>query len=138
MTDPARVLDPVCDMVVDVADARDRGRSVVTPEREYAFCSPGCLAVFTKAPASHVAKVDAWIAAEASGPHAGSHHDGVQPVIDVGMREWYRACRCCMHDAYPAIVEQLDAERAAVDQAPSDAGICETAEAAPQPQLRSS
>ncbi len=131
MTDRARILDPVCDMVVGVEDAREHGLSLEMPEREYAFCSAGCLAAFAKAPASYRAKVDAWVAADANAPHAGPHHEGEQPVIDAGMREWYKACRCCMHDAHPAIVEQLDAERAAVGQAPSDAGICETAEAAP-------
>jgi hypothetical protein len=34
-----------------------------------------------------------------------------------------------MHDAYPKVVEQLDAERAASAQPASGAGICETAEA---------
>ncbi|MGH2799423.1 MAG: hypothetical protein ACRDM0_17550 [Thermoleophilaceae bacterium] len=50
-------------------------------------------------------------------------------MIDGRMREWYKSCRCLLSDAYPKVVEQLDAERAAMAQAPSDAGICETAEA---------
>jgi hypothetical protein len=28
------------------------------------------------------------------------------------MREWYKSCRCCMSEAYPKLVEQLDAEKA--------------------------
>ena len=101
------------------------------PEREYVFCSAGCLATFTKAPASYRAKVDAWVAGNTSDDHAASHHDGPPPAIDAGMREWSKACRCCMHDAYPDLVEQLDAERASAEQAPSGAGICETAEGVP-------
>lgn len=88
-----KMLDPVCDMIVDLAEARDQGLTLELPDREYAFCGQGCQTKFAKSP------------------------------------ETYKACRCCMHDAYPAVVEQLDAERAAVAQAPSDAGICETAEA---------
>ena len=75
----------------------------------------------------------AWSSARRSGSlrtcvEAHAHADEL-PAMDAGMREWYKACRCCMHDAYPAVVEQLDAERAATAQAPSEAGICETAEA---------
>jgi hypothetical protein len=28
------------------------------------------------------------------------------------MREWYKSCRCCLSDAYPKVVEALDAEKA--------------------------
>ena len=27
------------------------------------------------------------------------------------MREWYKSCRCCLSDAYPKVVEALDAEK---------------------------
>ena len=58
-----KLLDPVCDMIVSVADARENGLTLEMPEREYAFCSPGCLATFAKAPTRFRAKVDAWVAA---------------------------------------------------------------------------
>lgn len=45
------------------------------------------------------------------------------------MREWYKTFRCCVRDAYPAVVEQLDAERPAMTQTPSGTGVCETAKA---------
>lgn len=130
MTTSAKLLDPVCDMIVDVAQARDQGLALEVDDREYAFCSEGCLRKFAESPQTYKGKVEAWLAAEAYGERAPAHaHGDVLPVIDAGMREWYKACRCCMHDAYPTVVEQLDAERAAMAQAPSDAGICETAEA---------
>jgi YHS domain-containing protein len=59
----AKLLDPVCDMIVAVDDAREHGLTLEMPEREYAFCSPGCLKTFAKAPARFRAKVDAWVAA---------------------------------------------------------------------------
>jgi hypothetical protein len=48
--------------------------------------------------------------------------------IDGGHRAWYEACRCCLSDAHPEIVEALDRERAAADRPPSGTGICEAAE----------
>ena len=125
-----KLLDPVCDMIVDVADARENGLTLERPEREYAFCSAACLAKFAKAPASYAAKVDAWVARPAAAEHhpEPAHADAL-PVIDQGMREWYKACRCCMHDAHPKVVEILDAERAANAEPVPAAGICETAEA---------
>ena len=128
----SKLLDPICDMVVDIAEARENGLTLEMPDREYAFCSAGCLAKFAKSPNSYKAKVEAWLAAGSQSEHPTTHaHADELPVIDAGMREWYKACRCCMHDAYPTVVEQLDAERAAIAEAPSEAGICETAEATP-------
>ena len=126
----SKLLDPICDMVVDIAEAREQGLTLEMPEREYAFCSVGCLAKFANSPSSYKAKVEAWLAvgSHAAQPTPQTHADE-QPVIDAGMREWYKSCRCCMHDAHPQIVDQLDAERAAIEAAPSDAGICENAEA---------
>ena len=43
---PARMLDPICDMVVEVAEAKAAGRTVAYADRTYAFCSKGCLAAF--------------------------------------------------------------------------------------------
>ncbi len=131
-----KMLDPVCDMIVDLAEARDQGLTLELPDREYAFCGQGCQTKFAKSAEAYKAKVDAWLATESRDEHVETHaHVAELPAIDAGMREWYKACRCCMHDAYPAVVEQLDAERAAMAQAPSDAGICETAEAQ-QPSSR--
>lgn len=111
MTTPVKILDPICDMVVEVAGARDQGLTIERDEREYAFCSHGCLVKFSKAPQQYIPKVVAWLAA---GAHEAAHeHREELPVIDNGMREWYRSCRCCMSEAYPKVVETLDAEKAA-------------------------
>ena len=59
-----KLLDPVCDMIVAVDDARENGLTLEMPEREYAFCSQGCLTTFAKAPHRFRGKVDAWVAAE--------------------------------------------------------------------------
>ena len=99
---PARMLDPICDMVVEVAEAKAAGRTVDYADRTYAFCSNGCVAAFNADPATWAAKADAAVAAERPGGEA---------VIDDGMRRWYASCRCCLSDAYPEIVAKLDAER---------------------------
>ena len=105
-----KLLDPICDMVVDVDEARESGLTLAMPDREYAFCSPGCLQRFAKSPDMYRAKVDAWLAAP---KHEEQHmHREELPVIDNGMREWYKSCRCCMSEAYPKVVEKLDAEKA--------------------------
>ena len=111
MTDTNKILDPICDMIVSVAEARDQGLTLEMADREYAFCSHACLVKFSKAPQSYVPKVEAWLAAGAHEPTHG--HSDALPVIDEGMREWYKACRCCLSDAYPKVVEQLDAEKSA-------------------------
>jgi len=113
-----KLLDPVCDMIVDVAEARDQGLSLERPEREYAFCSPGCLGKFAKEPARYIPKVDAWLAAGGEREHHAAHAHGDElPMIDNGMREWYKSCRCCMSEAYPKVVEALDAEKAGATHA---------------------
>ncbi len=109
----AKMLDPVCDMVVVLADARDQGLTLERPEREYAFCAQRCLVKFAKSPQSYIPKIEAWLGAEARGEHIEPHaHSDELPVIDGGMREWYKSCRCCLSEAYPKVVEQLDAEKA--------------------------
>ncbi len=60
-----KILDPVCDMIVAVDDAREHGLTLEMPEREYAFCSQGCMTTFAKAPHRFRSKVDAWVAANA-------------------------------------------------------------------------
>ena len=113
-----KLLDPVCDMVVDVAEQRDQGLTLEMADREYAFCSHGCLTKFAKAPQGYASKVTAWLAAggavasEEGGHHAAHKHGDEVPTIDEGMREWYKACRCCLSEAYPKVVEALDAEKA--------------------------
>jgi YHS domain-containing protein len=131
MTD-GKILDPICDMIVDLAEARDEGLVTEQAGREYGFCSAGCQVKFAKSPTDYVPKVEAWLAARADHAHAAEAHatSGELPNIDAGMRAWYSSCRCCLSDAYPRVVEVLDSERATIQQAPADAGICETAEAA--------
>ena len=60
---PTKLLDPVCDMIVAVADARENGLTLEMPDREYAFCSQGCMTTFAKAPQRFRSKVDAWVVA---------------------------------------------------------------------------
>jgi YHS domain-containing protein len=63
MTRDGKILDPVCDMVVDVAEQREQGLTLVRPEREYAFCGAGCLERFAKDPKRYIGKVERWLAA---------------------------------------------------------------------------
>ena len=101
-------------MVVDLAEARDQGLTIERPEREYGFCSHGCLVKFAKSPQSYVAKVEAWLGAQARSEHSSEHEHlrvGETPVIDEGIRQWYRSCRCCLSDAYPEVVKMLDEEQ---------------------------
>ena len=58
-----KILDPVCDMIVAVDDARENGLTLEMDDREYAFCSPGCLKNFAKSPERYRPKVDTWLAA---------------------------------------------------------------------------
>jgi YHS domain-containing protein len=114
-----KLLDPICDMIVDVADARDLGLTMELGDREYAFCGHGCLVKFAKSPQPYIPKVEAWIAAQRLGApaaHPATHaHSDETPTIDAGIRAWYASCRCCLSDAYPKVVEALDSERAASD-----------------------
>lgn len=127
------LLDPICDMVVDVADARRRDLVLEHDGREYAFCSPGCRASFAKEPERYVAKVDAWLAGRGASAAAHAHGMTAAPEIDAGMRAWYAACRCCLSDAFPAVAAALDEEREAGEKARA-AGICETAESESSPR----
>jgi YHS domain-containing protein len=58
-----KILDPVCGMIVSLADARDHGLVMELEGREYAFCGTGCMKTFAKSPSRFRAKVDAWVAA---------------------------------------------------------------------------
>jgi YHS domain-containing protein len=99
---PHQMVDPICDMIVNVADAQAKGRTVEHAGRTYAFCSDGCAKTFGADPVRWAAKVEAASAV---------HQPAGTAVIDDGMRRWYASCRCCLSDAYPEIVVQLDAER---------------------------
>jgi YHS domain-containing protein len=126
----ANILDPICDMIVDLADARERGLTLEYSEREYGFCSASCKTKFAKNPSAYTAKVEGWLAEQAAAAETLHHPTSSEaPVIDAGMRAWYSSCRCCLSDAHPSVVEALDKERAHMQEAPVDAGICETAEA---------
>jgi hypothetical protein len=73
----------------------------------------GCRAKFAENPSAHKAKVEGWLAAQATASDAHPHPtSGTTPVIDAGMRAWYSSCRCCLSDAHPSVVEALDKERA--------------------------
>ena len=61
-----KILDPVCDMIVDIADARENGLALEMDDREYAFCSQHCLQTFAKSPTRFKAKVDAWVASHSA------------------------------------------------------------------------
>lgn len=119
---PERVLDPVCGMTVDVANAEEAGLTLEHDGRTYAFCRSGCLGAFQEGPAVYAAKADQAHAITV--PQAKG-----LPVIDEGMRRWYESCSCCLSDAYPDIKAALDAERAAKTEALVGAGSCEVAEA---------
>lgn len=128
-----KIIDPVCDMVVSIDEARDAGLTLEYPEREYAFCAASCQTKFAKDPKAYVPKVETWLARrqdEANVTVGGHPHEAsdAPPDIDAGMRAWYESCRCCLSDAHPGVVEVLDAERATAKARPADAGICETAE----------
>jgi YHS domain-containing protein len=68
MASEGRMLDPVCDMIVDVAEQREQGLTIERPEREYAFCSAGCLEKFAKDPKRYIPKVEKWLATRESAP----------------------------------------------------------------------
>ena len=119
---PERVLDPVCGMTVNVAQAEAAGLLIDHDGRTYAFCRGGCKRAFAEEPEVYAAKADQ--AHAISVPQATG-----LPVIDEGMRRWYESCSCCLSEAYPDIKAALDAERAAQAQPRVEAGICEVAEA---------
>jgi len=131
---PAKLIDPVCGMTVDIAAAEAGGLLLEYEGRTYAFCRSGCRRAFVEEPATYVAQAEAAQAAAATtGDHDAGDHGAADlhalPVIDEGMRRWYESCACCLSDAYPEIKAQLDAERAAAALSPVDPGICEVAEA---------
>lgn len=130
---PAKLIDPVCGMTVDVARAEAAGLLLEHEGRTWAFCRDGCRRAFVEEPEVYIAKAQAaeaqvGAATAATGAAAGT---GLL-VIDEGMRRWYESCSCCLSDAYPDVKAALDAERAAASEPPVPAGICEVAESAEQ------
>jgi YHS domain-containing protein len=61
MNRDGKLLDPICDMVVDVAQQRAKGLTTVWESNEYAFCGPGCKRRFDADPAAYTKKVDDWL-----------------------------------------------------------------------------
>lgn len=57
-----KIIDPICDMIVDLGEARDAGLTLEYGDREYGFCGAGCQATFAKDPKRYIPKVDAWLA----------------------------------------------------------------------------
>jgi YHS domain-containing protein len=57
------ILDPICDMIVDVEEQRGHDLTSEYRARTYAFCSKGCKRSFEDDPARWVPKVAAWDAA---------------------------------------------------------------------------
>jgi Cu+-exporting ATPase len=56
----ATILDPVCDMIVDVEEQRGRGLTSAHAGKTYAFCSSGCQRSFDEEPRRYAAKVATW------------------------------------------------------------------------------
>jgi YHS domain-containing protein len=119
MSDTDKIIDPVCDMIVSIEEARDAGLTLEYPDREYAFCAAGCQAKFARDPKAFIPKVEAWLARRQDETPAHAHATDAMPEIDAGIRAWYESCRCCLSDAHPKVVEVLDAERAAAGAQPT-------------------
>ena len=124
---PAKLIDPVCRMTVDVAGAEESGLLLEHEGRTWAFCRAGCQRAFVDEPDVYIAKAEAEESTAAATIGAAAASGSL--VIDDGMRRWYESCSCCLSEAYPDIKAALDAERAAASAPPVDPGICEVAEA---------
>jgi hypothetical protein len=115
-----KMLDPVCDMVVDLEDARDHEPDAGVSRSRIRLLRAGLSHDVRQVTERFKPKMDAWLAERARGERAhATAHVGELSVVDAGVRERYKVCRCCMHDAYPQVVEQLDAERDANAEAQS-------------------
>jgi YHS domain-containing protein len=124
---PAKLIDPVCGMTVDVATAEEAGLLLEHEGRTWAFCRAGCRRAFVEEPDVYIAKAEAVEATPAVTVGVAAPTGPL--VIDEGMRRWYESCSCCLSEAYPEVKAALDAERAAAAAPPVDPGICEVAEA---------
>ena len=54
------ILDPVCDMIVDVDEQRGHGLTSEHAGKTYAFCCSGCKRSFDADPSPYAAKVAVW------------------------------------------------------------------------------
>jgi Cu+-exporting ATPase len=97
-----RERDPVCGMNVRVDVAVEDGLTAEHDGHTFYFCREGCRDAFVASPTNY----------PSSHSHAAEEATAGAPVIDEGMRRWYESCSCCLSDAYPAVKEALDAERA--------------------------
>jgi Cu+-exporting ATPase len=70
----AQILDPVCDMIVDVEQQRSKGLTSELLGKTYAFCSAGCKKTFDADPGKFTAAVSAWEASGAPGTHEHGGH----------------------------------------------------------------
>jgi Cu+-exporting ATPase len=57
------ILDPVCDMIVEVEEQRAHGLTSEYSGKTYAFCSSGCKRSFEDEPTRYTLKVADWEAA---------------------------------------------------------------------------
>jgi YHS domain-containing protein len=69
----AKILDPICDMIVDIDTQRGKGLTSELLGKTYAFCSGGCKKAFDKDPGQYTAKVSAWEASGSPGEHEHGH-----------------------------------------------------------------
>lgn len=70
----SQILDPVCDMTVDVDEQRAKGLTSEVGGETYAFCGPGCKRAFDKEPSTYTAKVAQWKAGGAPGTPERHRH----------------------------------------------------------------
>jgi YHS domain-containing protein len=54
------ILDPVCEMIVDVEEQRGRALTSEHAGKTYAFCSSGCKRSFDQDPTRYASKVATW------------------------------------------------------------------------------
>jgi hypothetical protein len=68
---------------------------------------------FAKSPDRYIGNVGARLDGNTRGEHGHAHAatDAIT-VIDVGIRQWYKSCRCWPSGAHPEVVKIRDAERA--------------------------
>ncbi len=106
-TRPARLIDPVYGMEVDVDRAEQGGLPLEREGRTFGFCGRGCRGAFLQEPARHVAHAEAAAAATAAIPPELASRSSMRV-----QRRRYESCSCCLSYVYPEVKAQLDAERA--------------------------
>lgn len=76
VTTMAQILDPLCDMIVDIDQQKQKGLTSEHLGKTYAFCSGGCKKAFDKEPGKFTAKVSAWEDSGGPGMHEHTDHHG--------------------------------------------------------------